>query len=219
MEIWKDIPNYEEYYQVSNLGRLKSFKMNKETILKGGISKSGYHKFVLILNKKKKYYSTHQLVAMAFLNHKPCGFKLVVNHKNFNKLDNSLENLEVISHRENTNRKHIKSESKYVGVQRISNTNKYKAVISINGKDKVLGQFYDEKEASEYYEKALISLKNGSDIEVKKAVFSSNYKGITFFKSRQNWLVRIKVNNKWKFVGYFKTEQLAKEYLTKLNTL
>jgi YHS domain-containing protein len=219
MEIWKDIPNYEGCYQVSNLGRLKSLKMNKETILKGGISSTGYLKFCLILNRKTKYYSMHQLVAMAFLNHKPCGYKLVVNHKNFNRLDNRLENLEVITHRENTNRKHIKSKSKYVGVQWSSNINKYRAVILINGKDKILGQFDDEKEASNYYEKALISLKNGSEIEVKRAVFSSKYKGVTFFKSRKKWLARIKVDNKWKFVGYFDTEELAKEHLTKLNTL
>ena len=212
IEVWKDVPNYNGVYQVSNLGNVRSFKKNKVKILKQKKLNSGYLSAVLFL-KIRKYYSVHQLVAMAFLNHTPCGFKLVVNHKNFIKTDNRLENLEVITHRQNTNRMHLKSKSKYVGVQWSGITNKFRSVISINGKDKVLGQFDCEKEASEYYQNALLSLEKGEEIKVKKAVFSSKYKGVTYCKTRKKWVSRIKINNKFIFVGYFNTEIEAKNSL------
>ena len=123
MEIWKDIPNYEGKYMVSNIGNVKSLNFKntkKEKILKTTIAKCGYHYITLCKERVQKRYSVHQLVAMAFLNHKPNGFEKVVNHKNFDKLDNRLENLEIVSNRENCNHKHIKSTSLYTGVHLIS---------------------------------------------------------------------------------------------------
>jgi hypothetical protein len=99
-EIWLTIPNYEDY-QVSNLGRVKSLKFNKEKILKGSINGSGYYIVGLCKNKKLYSKSIHKLVAIAFLNHTQCGHNVVVNHKNENKLDNRLSNLELCTQREN----------------------------------------------------------------------------------------------------------------------
>ena len=71
MEIWKDIPNYEGKYMVSNIGNVKSLNFKntkKEKILKTTIAKCGYHYITLCKEgvTKKKY--NHQLVAIAFLN-------------------------------------------------------------------------------------------------------------------------------------------------------
>ena len=110
-EIWKPIPNYDGY-EVSNYGRVKSLKLGRELILKPFISKSGYYRNEIWYNNTRKTFGTHQLVAMAFLGHKPNGQILVVNHINFDKKDNRLENLEVVTQRENANKKHIKSSSK-----------------------------------------------------------------------------------------------------------
>lgn len=105
MEIWKDVIGYEGYYQVSNLGNIKSLgnnKTRKEKILNPRICNAGYFYVNLSLNGKAASKKIHQLVATAFLNHVPCGHKLVVNHKDFNKLNNIIDNLEIVTSRENT---------------------------------------------------------------------------------------------------------------------
>ena len=168
-EIWKDIPNYEGYYQSSNLGRIKSLSrivlrkgkypfMSKEKVLKPALIPLGYYQIVLHKNGIKKGKSIHSLVAESFLNHKPNGHKLVVNHKNFNREDNRVENLEIITNRENTNKKHIKSYSKYVGVSFYKRVNKWTAQIWVNGKKKNLGYFENEYDAHLAYQKALNEL-------------------------------------------------------------
>lgn len=82
-EIFKDIPNYEDMYQVSNLGNVKSLgnnKNRKDKILKISLDGSGYKKVSLCKNSKIKTIRVHQLVSMAFLNHKINGHKLSLIH-------------------------------------------------------------------------------------------------------------------------------------------
>ena len=153
-EIWKDIPNYEGYYQVSNLGNVKSIRFNKEKLLSTGRYK-GYLYVVLYSKKIRKTIRVHKLVAMAFLNHVPCGLDLVVNHINLNKSDNRLVNLELISARENTNRKHIKTSSRYTGVCYLKSRKKWRSSIGIKKTTTCLGDYKDEKQASEMYELAV----------------------------------------------------------------
>lgn len=86
-EIWANIPLYNDY-QVSNLGRIKSYKNGNEVILKGYVANNGY--LTVSLNNKK--YSVHRLVADVFIHKIP--EKNVVNHIDGNKLNNSVENLE-----------------------------------------------------------------------------------------------------------------------------
>lgn len=155
-ENWKTIKDYQDY-QVSDLGNVKSLKLGKERILKSAISK-GYLFVVIFKNSKPKKRTIHSLVAEAFLNHIPKGMKLVVNHKNFIKTDNKLENLEIVTNRENTNLKHLKSASKYVGVTFHRKNNKWRARIQIEGKLKHLGLFNTEIEASNAYQLKLNSL-------------------------------------------------------------
>lgn len=93
MEEWKEIPGYEGLYKVSNFGSIK----NKNNIqMKPQLSKQGYYKITLYKNKKKTYF-IHRLVLLAFVGQS----NLQVNHKNFNKIDNSLVNLEYVTPIEN----------------------------------------------------------------------------------------------------------------------
>jgi hypothetical protein len=77
---------------------------------------NGYLQVGLFKNKKTKVFRVHQIVSMAFLNHNPCGHKLVINHIDFDKTNNNLNNLEITTQRQNTNQKHLTSTSKYTGV-------------------------------------------------------------------------------------------------------
>ena len=166
-EIWKDIPNYEGYYQVSNLGRVRKYNTKKLRSLfdekeelfkihKQRVNRHGYYIITLRKLKEIKTFSVHKLVAMAFLNHVPCGMKLVVNHKDFNKLNNKVDNLEIISNRDNSNKKHIKSSSIYTGViVDKKRDNCFISKIKIKSKGIHLGYYKDEKQASEIYELAV----------------------------------------------------------------
>ena len=95
MEVWKDIAGYEGLYQVSNLGRVKSLrnnKMRKEKILKVKKNTTGYLYLSLYKNNVGKNYLLHRLVAKTFLknpNNYPC-----INHKDENKENNNINNLE-----------------------------------------------------------------------------------------------------------------------------
>jgi len=102
-EIWKPIKNYENYYEISNFGRVKScirntktWKIRKESILKP--HKSEYIQVKLTKNGKSKMPLLHRLVAEAFINNPNPEYYNVVNHIDFNKLNNSIENLEWCSH-------------------------------------------------------------------------------------------------------------------------
>ena len=95
---------------------------------------------------------------IAFLNHIPRGLELVVNHKNFIRTDNRVENLEIVTNRENCNKKHLKSSSQYVGVSWAGDRKKWFSSIAIDGKLKNLGRFKTELEAHEAYQNALEKL-------------------------------------------------------------
>lgn len=166
-DIWLPVVNYEGLYEISSMGRVRSLdrlKKNKgEYILKGKILKvhllkSGYYSIRLTKNGKGSLKLIHQLVAQSFLNHTPNGHILVVNHKDFNRLNNIVENLEITTTRNNCNRKHLKSTSKYVGVSYYKNIGKFVSQIRINGKLKYLGAFENEIDASNAYQKALIKI-------------------------------------------------------------
>ena len=157
-EIWKDISGYEGYYQVSNLGRVKSLNYNhtkKEKLLHSTENRDMYLRVGLYKNGKPKIKRVHQLVAESFLNHKICRHKLVVNHKDFNKQNNHVDNLEIVTQRENANKKHINSSSRFVGVSWHKENKKWQASIWINGKLKYIGSFTSELEASSAYETEL----------------------------------------------------------------
>ncbi len=123
-EIWKDIKGYEDSYQVSNYGNVKSLKRKvcvahhnrngyrtvSERILKNNNDGRGY--YFVRLSKKGivKFFSVHRLVLLNFLpnpKNKRC-----VNHKDCNPKNNHINNLEWCTHKENS--EHAKKHGKYV---------------------------------------------------------------------------------------------------------
>jgi hypothetical protein len=160
MEEWREIKGYESIYQVSNLGRVKSLKYGKERIMKSSIEGNGYLQLILCKDRKVSARKIHRLVAESFLNHNPCAHKLVVNHKDFNRTNNNLSNLEIISQRENSNKKHLKSSSRFTGVYWHKYSNKWRSSIMINKKQEHLGYFKSEFRAHLAYQSRLIELAN-----------------------------------------------------------
>lgn len=155
-EIWKDVIGYEGLYEVSNLGRVKSLRFNKEKIFKPSLCGRGYLQVNLTKNNKSKTTLVHKLVAMVFLNHIPCGMTLVVDHINDNQLDNRVDNLQLITQRENSYKTQGKYSSEYRGVCKLRN--KWVSKIYVNGKKLYLGHFNCELSASLAYQNALKNL-------------------------------------------------------------
>lgn len=104
-EIWKDIENYYGLYQVSNIGNVKSLnyrRSGEEKILRPMVDRGGYLQVELWRNGKCKRLLVHRLVLMTFApidNMK----KLEVNHKDENKKNNNLDNLEWCDKKYNNN--------------------------------------------------------------------------------------------------------------------
>lgn len=94
-EIWKPIKGFEERYEVSNKGRIKSLNYNntgEARLLKNSISNTGYYVVMLYRDGKAKRKFVHRLVAETYLPN-PNNYP-IINHKNENKLDNRVYNLE-----------------------------------------------------------------------------------------------------------------------------
>ena len=108
MEEWRDIKGYEGYYQISNLGRAKSLprdvgsnRCKKEIIMKTSLDKDGYENLVLRKDGKQKHFRVNRLVAEAFLEN-PNNYPQV-NHKDEDKTNNNVNNLEWCSPKYNIN--------------------------------------------------------------------------------------------------------------------
>lgn len=159
-EIWKAIPGYETTYHVSNLGRVKSLWFNKERIKRIHLNIHGYYMVQLNKDSKGKSFDVHKLVAMAFLNHVPNKYTLVVDHINEIKTDNRVENLRLITNRENSRRNRTNYVSQYKGVCFDKWNNKWISRILIDGKRYHLGGYKTELEASIAYQNKLKKIEN-----------------------------------------------------------
>lgn len=130
-ELWKPIKNYEGLYEISNLGNVKALNFHrekKEKLLKPKIDKYGYLCVRLSKNGKLKDFSIHRLVANAFIGESD----LTVNHKDKNKQNNNIKNLEYMTNKDNV---------------RYSQATKIKAT---NIKTKKILYFNSQKEVNDY---------------------------------------------------------------------
>jgi len=157
-ELWKDIPNCEGWYQISNMGRVKSLfrvvnKSNgKKITFKSKIlspnkhNKTNYLSVLLRVFDKYKRISIHRLVGMSFLEF--INDKLEINHIDYNKSNNKFDNLEWVNKSENSSHafKNKQKTSIYIGVFKLRN-NKFRSYICYNKKKIHFGTFPTELEA------------------------------------------------------------------------
>lgn len=103
-EIWKEVPGYEGLYEVSDKGQVRSLNYSRTgqtKVLKPSKNPRGYHYVNLCKDGRQKSSTVHRLVAQAFI---PNPMVLpMVNHKNEDKTDNRVDNLEWCDHRYNIN--------------------------------------------------------------------------------------------------------------------
>ena len=177
-EIFKTVPEFPDY-EVSNFGNVISNKSNKTILLKQP-SSGGYYQVTLSNKEITKGFRVHQLVAIVFLNHKPNGTgQNVVDHKNCNRLDNRLENLQVLTNRENL----IKDKNpKTVGTSKFKDKYYSRVWMKYNNKNINihLGVYASEEIGTLIYKIALNNLDkfNGDRKQFRneiKAIFSDNY--------------------------------------------
>lgn len=108
-EVWRKIPGFQGFYEVSTLGRVRSWrkkghvkgKRGCAVILRGGVSPKGYPTVRLTRKEDARLYYVHRLVAEVFLG--PCPRGKQVNHRSptGDKKDNRAENLEYVTPAEN----------------------------------------------------------------------------------------------------------------------
>lgn len=129
-EIWKDVEGYDGVYQVSNRGRVRSFHsrngigLSPTPRIMVGALYIGYHMVILCKNGNQRMKKVHRLVAEAFIpnpENKP-----FVNHKNFVRNDNSVENLEWVTPCENS--RHSVPRNKEKGVHKFPGAKHLQAV-------------------------------------------------------------------------------------------
>lgn len=181
--MWCDIKGFEGKYQVSNLGEVKSLKRLlktsngkqwyvRERILKQNDSK-GYKKVVLQNKSIKKTIKVHRLVADGFIENpgnKPC-----VNHKDGDKTNNNITNLEWVTYSENTIHA-WKTGLKVKKQGEDHNTSKYS-----NNEIRAVRNIYDNKE---YYEKIL---NKKLTYKMIGRIFGMDSANVGYIVRRQSW--------------------------------
>ena len=161
---------HETNLEVNKIGEVRRVPkdwMNKTRLNAKFTSYKGYSFIgVTIKDIGNKTFGLHKILAVVFLNHEPDGFKTIVDHIDGNPSNNNLENLQIISNRQNNSKR--KSKSKYgtgVYLQTMKYKNKihkyFRAQIRINGKYNYLGLFKTPEEASAAYQEALRKINAG----------------------------------------------------------
>ena len=152
-EIWKDIPDYEGYYQARNLGRIRSldrevaYNDGRVRILKGKVMKpvmdrGGYLRIHISKEGKTRTFLVHRLVWMAFNGEIQEDFE--VNHIDEDKTNNKLENLNLMTHTQNMN---FGTRNERIAKAHINNPSKSKPVIAFDTDGNLAFEFPSTMEA------------------------------------------------------------------------
>jgi hypothetical protein len=165
-EQWKPIKNYEGIYEISNFGRVKSlerkiwngfgFMSVKERMLKQALNKSNYYYIGLSKHNKRSCRSVHTIVWDHFGDKSRNGSKLQVDHVDENPHNNRIDNLQLLTNRENVT-KGILHNAKNLPIGVRFNHNRYEAYIKkgMARKQTYLGRYKTIIEASNAYQNAL----------------------------------------------------------------
>lgn len=155
----KDVLGFEGLYQITDTGIVIALE-RKVAMPKGGhkiikehrpklsTTVKGYLKVMLTNNEGiRKGFFVHRLVAFSFIGYSP----LQVNHKDLNKQNNNISNLEFVTNRQNAIHAFdkTKTHSRYTGVTK--NRNHWQSQIQIDGKYMYLGYFKTEIDAHKKY--------------------------------------------------------------------
>lgn len=172
-EQFKPIKNYEGLYEISNFGRVKSLPKEKwnhyafvhlaEKILMHNISPMGYHRITLHKDGELKTFQIHLLVWDHFGNSPRNGFILQVDHADNDKNNCGIDNLQLLTSRENIvkyQKMRDNITSKYIGVSWHKQCKKWQAEICIDSKSIHLGTYNKEIEASNAYQNKLAEITN-----------------------------------------------------------
>lgn len=148
-EIYKPIPNFSNYL-ISNYGNIKNNKTNKtNNILRGSGDKHSYIFHVLVdNNSNRKTIACHRIVAQVFIPNSEN--KSQVNHKNKNRKDNRLQNLEWVTPSENV--------LHAISTGLINNKDRYKhkrEVYQLDLDGKIINKFHSITETQEYFKKKI----------------------------------------------------------------
>lgn len=172
METWKDIIGFEGLYQVSDTGKVKSMKrksMNagsyngfvsvQERELKQTINRLGYHVLTLFKDGCRHFRIVHRLVAEAFLENKK-KYK-EVNHKDLDKSNNHVSNLEWCDRSYNINHSYTKryKSSIYKGVSYSEERKSWVAYLELFDRRLMLGRHKTELDAKNYRQEFINKLK------------------------------------------------------------
>ena len=171
MEEWhviNDFPNYS----VSNLGNVMNNKTNKLLKL---CNKSGYYHISLTNKNSHKTFKVHRLVALTFIENDED--KPQVNHKDKNKLNNNISNLEWVTHKENCQHKSI-------GL--IYKSNKNKPILRLNKNNEMLQKYNSIEDAGQWV--------------LENNLTSSSHNGRNAIGNCVNSLSNSAYGYKWKYV-------------------
>lgn len=171
-EIWKEVKGYEGLFEVSDLGNVASLDRVVPTnrgsrIYTGRIlslcNSAGYVKVHLTKNKVSKQIKVHQLVAIAFLDHIPKK-GIVIDHKDNNRKNNKVSNLQIITHRQNIAKGYSvkNTSSKYTGVYYKGANQRgkdWRAMANIGKVRHSLGSFDLEEDAAKAYNNFINKIK------------------------------------------------------------
>jgi hypothetical protein len=142
---WKPFRGYENLYLISNNGVVHSLISNK--ILKNNLSTSGYYFVNIYKEKKGKPKFIHHMIAESFLGHSINRFKFVIDHKDNNKLNNNIDNIQIITNRHNS----IKDKNPKSGYSCIyKNNSSWIIRMRVLGKKVTIGTLKDIQEAKIY---------------------------------------------------------------------
>jgi len=124
----------------------------KQGVTKGSKAGSGQHRRYLQVMVNRKSYLIHRLIAIFHYG----DFDGIIDHVDGNTYNNKIENLRIVTHKENAwnAKKSIRNKTNVKGVSFIKDRQKYQATICIDGKNKNLGQFSSLEEAKEVVNKA-----------------------------------------------------------------